>query len=70
MHEDELNVFLRASKDKVGVEFLEACLEFLDTKLEIKGMENLPEKERKTKANKVIMNHVKKKKQEKGNFRR
>lgn len=43
VHEDELNVFLRASKDKVGVEFLEACLEFLDTKLEIKGMENLPE---------------------------
>ena len=43
VHEDELNVFLRASKDKVGVEFLEACLEFLDTRVEVKGMENLPE---------------------------
>ena len=43
VHQDELNVFLRESKDKVGVEFLEACMEFLDCKVEVHGMENLPE---------------------------
>lgn len=42
LHQDELNVFLREKKDKVGVEFLEACMEFLDAKVEIKGAENLP----------------------------
>ena len=29
VHQEELNVFLRESKDKVGVDFLKACLEFL-----------------------------------------
>ncbi len=43
VHQDELNVFLCGAKDKVGVDFLEACLEFLDAKVEVKGMENLPE---------------------------
>ena len=43
VHQDELNVFLSGAKDKVGVDFLEACLEFLDAKVEVKGMENLPE---------------------------
>ena len=43
VHQDELNVFLEQSKDKVGVEFLEACMDFLDCKVEVKGMENLPE---------------------------
>ena len=42
VHQDELNVFLRESNGKVGVDFLEACLEFLDAKLEVKGLENLP----------------------------
>lgn len=42
VHQDELNVFMRQSKGKMGVEFLEACLDFLDTKIEVKGMENLP----------------------------
>ena len=41
VHQDELNVFLRESKDKVGVEFLQACLDFLDAKLIVKGEENL-----------------------------
>ena len=27
VHQEELNVFLRESKDKVGVDFLKACLE-------------------------------------------
>ena len=42
VHQDELNVFLKESKDKIGVDFLEACMKFLDAKLEIKGIENLP----------------------------
>ena len=42
VHQDEINVFLDESKDKVGVDFLEACLDFLDAKAEVKGLENLP----------------------------
>ena len=42
VHQDELNVFLRQSKDKEGVDFLKACLDFLDAKLVVKGEENLP----------------------------
>lgn len=41
-HQEELNVFLYESKDKVGVDFLKACLEFLDAKIVVKGEENLP----------------------------
>ena len=42
VHQEELNVFLRESKDKVGVDFLKACLEFLDADIVVKGEENLP----------------------------
>lgn len=42
VHQDEINVFLNESKDKLGVDFLEACMEFLDAKVEVKGLENLP----------------------------
>ena len=42
VHQDELNVFLTESKDKVGVDFLAACIDFLDDKIEVKGLENLP----------------------------
>lgn len=42
VHQDELNDFLQDSKDKVGVDFLEACLEFLDANIVVKGEENLP----------------------------
>lgn len=37
VHQEELNVFLRESKDKVGVDFLKACLEFLDANIVVKG---------------------------------
>ena len=37
VHQEELNVFLRDSKDKVGVDFLKACLEFLDANIVVKG---------------------------------
>lgn len=42
VHQDELNVFLTESKGKLGVDFLEACVEFLDAKLIVKGLEGLP----------------------------
>lgn len=35
-------MFLKSVADKTGVDFLEACMEFLDIKLEVKGIENLP----------------------------
>ena len=41
-HQDEVNAFLWDSRDKVGVEWLEACVEYLDMTLEIEGKENLP----------------------------
>ena len=42
VHQDEINVFLNESKDKLGVDFLEACMGFLDAKVDVKGIENLP----------------------------
>ncbi len=43
VHQEELNEFLlNGGKGKEGVDFLEACLEFLDTSLDVQGMENLP----------------------------
>lgn len=42
VHQDELNAFLLESKGKVGVDFLKASLDFLDTGLVVKGEENLP----------------------------
>ena len=43
-HEDEVNAFLWSARDKTGVPWLEATLEYLDTTLDIHGMENLPPK--------------------------
>jgi putative hemolysin len=53
VHQDELNGFLRENTDKVGVEFLEACMQFLDAKVEISGLENLPSEGRCT----FVSNH-------------
>ncbi len=44
-HQDDLNQFLWENRDKEGVDWLEACLESLDTKLDIVGLENLPPKD-------------------------
>ena len=42
IHQDELNQFLATDgKDKVGLEFVEASLKFLDIKIRIIGEENL-----------------------------
>ena len=42
IHQEELNVFLEESKDQLGVDFLEASVGFLDMKLDVRGLENLP----------------------------
>lgn len=42
VHQDEINAFLWENRDKTGVEWLEACVRYLDIKLEIEGKENLP----------------------------
>lgn len=44
IHQDELNGFLmNEGKGKYGVDFLKAALDFLDTKIEVIGKENLPQ---------------------------
>lgn len=42
VHQEEINSFLKSVSDKTGVDFLEACMKFLDIKLEVSGIENLP----------------------------
>lgn len=43
VHQDEINPFLIESKDKIGVDFLEATMKFLDIHIVVKGEENLPQ---------------------------
>lgn len=45
VHQDQVNKFLWASRDKTGVEWLEECVKYLDMTLEITGKENLPPKD-------------------------
>lgn len=42
IHQDEVNEFLTQTKGKVGVPFLDECVEYLDMTLKIDGLENLP----------------------------
>lgn len=42
IHQDEINAFLESEGEKQGVEWLDDCVKFLDMKLDIKGLENLP----------------------------
>ena len=42
IHQDEVNSFLTRSSGKVGVEWLEECVRYLDMNLIIEGEENLP----------------------------
>ena len=39
-----MNAFLWESRDKVGTPWLEECVRYLDMTLELKGVENLPDK--------------------------
>ena len=43
VHQDEINSFLKGVSDKTGVDFLKACMDYLDVKLEVNGLENLPQ---------------------------
>ena len=42
VHQDKVNAFLWESRHKVGTEWLEACVEYLQMTLKIEGIENLP----------------------------
>ena len=42
VHQDEINHFIDLEGDKQGVEWIEDCLAYLDTKLNVVGKENLP----------------------------
>lgn len=42
LHQDEINEFLVSVADKRGVDFVEACMSYLDITLEVEGKENLP----------------------------
>ncbi len=44
IHQDQVNAFLWESRDKVGTPWLEECVRYLDMTLELKGVENLPDK--------------------------
>lgn len=43
-HQDQVNEFLWDNKDLVGTDWLVACVRYLDMSLEIRGQENLPDK--------------------------
>jgi len=45
VHQDEVNKFLWESRDKVGVDWLEECVRYLDMTLQVEGKENLPDKD-------------------------
>lgn len=42
VHEDEINEAMRRHGDKVGLDFVRAGLDFLNTKVETVGLENIP----------------------------
>lgn len=42
IHQDRVNAFLWESRDKVGVDWLEECVRYLDMTLDVQGLENLP----------------------------
>lgn len=42
VHQDEINCFIEQEGDKQGVEWIEDCLKYLDTKVVVEGEENLP----------------------------
>lgn len=42
IHQDDLNSFMLAHKDEEGVVWLRSVIEYLDIKLVVKGVENLP----------------------------
>ena len=45
VHEDQVNAFLWESRHLKGTDWLEECVRYLDMTLELKGEENLPDKD-------------------------
>ena len=45
VHEDWVNQFLWEARDLTGTPWLEACLNYLHTTIEVEGLENLPDKD-------------------------
>jgi len=45
VHQDEVNAYLYESRHLTGTEWLEDCLRYLDTTLDIHGLDNLPPKD-------------------------
>ena len=43
IHQDEVNEFILGEGDKRGMPWLDDCMEYLGTKLNVKGLENLPD---------------------------
>ncbi len=43
-HQDQVNDFLWESRNKVGTEWLEECVRYLQMTLHVEGIENLPDK--------------------------
>lgn len=44
IHQDQVNAYLWDSRDKIGTEWLEECVRYLQMSLKLEGMENLPDK--------------------------
>jgi len=45
IHQDQVNDFLWENREKTGVEWLDACVKYLDMTLVVEGRENLPSKD-------------------------
>ena len=43
IHQDEVNEFILGEGDKQGMPWLDDCMEYLSTTLNVKGLENLPD---------------------------
>ena len=44
-HQDQVNAFLWESRDKLGTEWLEECVSYLQMTLKFDGLDNLPDKD-------------------------
>ncbi len=53
IHQDEINSFLRIHGDKMGLDFIEAVIEYFDLKINLINEENIPDKGR----NIFVANH-------------
>ena len=45
IHQDQVNAYLWESRDKVGTDWLEECVRYLQMTLKVEGIENLPAKD-------------------------